>query len=225
MPSASGVGENAPLAELGSVDEQSLSAESKPGRNVSDATLLRRLRAGDEDAATQMYVRYATRLHALARRKCAADLGTRLDAEDIVQSVFRTFFRRAGRGEYQVPAGDELWKLLLVISLNKIRKVAAFHRAAKRDVRKTADGGISDALLQGRSVDDPEALGALRLVIEETLADLPMSQRHIVIWRIEGYEVAEIAARSGRSKRSVERILQGFRQSLAAIIHEGDPDD
>src|SRR5438067_13394663 len=87
----------------------------------SERSLLRRYRGGSEDAATQLYRRYAHRLRALARAKCSAQLARRVDADDIVQSVFRTFFHAASRGCYDVPAGDDLWNLLLVIALNKIR--------------------------------------------------------------------------------------------------------
>ena len=99
---------------------------------VSDRSLVRRLRTGSQDAATQLYLRYAKRLHGLTRAKCSPDLASRVDSEDIVQSVFRTFFRRVQKGEYDVPDGEELWKLFLVIGLNKIQSVGTFHRAAKR---------------------------------------------------------------------------------------------
>ena len=142
----------------------------------------------------------------------------RLDPEDIVQSVFRTFFRRAATGHYVVPKGDELWKLFLVIALCKIRDASAYHRAAKRDVRRTrpADGEAPPAnFASGR---DEIALTTLQLVIGEILARLPPGNRRIIELRIEGYEVAEIAVKTGRAKRSVERILQEFRDRLRKDI-------
>src|SRR5262249_38717285 len=106
----------------------------------SDHSLLRRLRTGDQDAATQLYLRYAQRLQLLAPAECSAELARRVDMEDIVQSVFCSFFRGVSDGYYDIPAGEELWKLLLVIALNKIRAKGAFHRAARRDVRQTVGG-------------------------------------------------------------------------------------
>ena len=105
----------------------------------SDHSLLRRLRNGQADAATQRYVRYVHRLHSLARHLLSR-LASRVDADDIVQSVFPSFFRGVNQGFYDVPAGEELWKLLLVIALNKIRAQGTFHRAAKRDVRRRHGG-------------------------------------------------------------------------------------
>ena len=61
---------------------------------------------------------------------------------------------------------------------------------------------------------------ALRLTIEQALDDLPPEHRQMVQMRIQGHEVADIARQTGRAKRSVERILQGFRHSLAAAIAE-----
>jgi RNA polymerase sigma-70 factor (ECF subfamily) len=184
----------------------------------SDASLLRRYQSGEQDAATELYRRYAERLLTLATNQTAADLAPRIDAEDIVQSVFRTFFRRAALGEYELPEGDELWKLFLVIGLNKVRAVAAHHRAGKRDVRATTGGEA----LSGTSptVTDDPALQILRLTIDEILAPLPDSYRQVVHLRIEGHEVGEIAARAGRSRRSVERILQEFRAKLHGLIHD-----
>src|SRR3954466_3833342 len=154
----------------------------------SDRSLLRRLRGGSEDAATQLYRRYAHRLRALARANTSAHLARRVDAEDIVQSVFRIFFTAASQGLYDVPAGEDLWKLLLVIALNKIRAEGVFHQAAKRDVRVTAD------LDPAAEPEDGEdfATSFLRLVVKDTLERMTPVERQTLELRMEGYEVAEI---------------------------------
>ena len=184
----------------------------------SDASLLRRYRAGEDDAATELYRRYAARLIELAAAKTSADVKRRVDPEEIVQSVFRTFFRRASLGEYEVPDGDELWKLFLVIGLNKIRAVSGFHKAAKRDVRHTAGSETADRA--NAAVPDDVARRTLEMTIDELLAPLPESHREIIRLRIDGFEVSEIAERVKRAKRSVERILQEFRQKLQGLIHD-----
>lgn len=189
-------------------DEQNL-------HDVSDRSLIRRLRTGSQDAATQLYLRYAKRLQLLSQAKCSRDLAVRVDPEDIVQSVFRTFFRRVEKGDYDVPDGEDLWKLFLVIGLNKIQTKGAFHRAAKRDVRASVGGAELD---QAAEESDATSLSILQMSIDEALAELSPSHREIIQLRIEGHEVAEIAERIGRSKRSVERILQEFRKQLAAMI-------
>ncbi|MDB5350334.1 MAG: sigma-70 family polymerase sigma factor [Planctomycetota bacterium] len=189
---------------------------------ASDRSLVRRFRHGQADAPTQLYLRYAQRLHALAAKQTSGELARRVEPEDIVQSVFRTFFRRLAAGNYDVPDGEEIWKLLLVIALNKIRTAGNFHKAAKRDMRRTSQSDALEAGLEATSGTDEVAMTVLRLVVDDLLKELPESHRKMVELRIEGHEVAEIAEEVGRSKRSVERALQEFRARLGALIHEVD---
>lgn len=191
----------------------------------TDHSLLRRIRGGEQAAATALYVRYAQRLQALAKAKTSPALAARIDPEDVVQSVFRTFFRRASEGHYDVPEGDELWKLFLVISLNKIRTLAEFHRAAKRDVSSTVGLEHSQPAVAARNGSQEEALHTLEMIITETLDDLPEAQREMIRLRIEGCGVTEIAETTRRSKRSVERVLQQFRSRLGRLVLEDQSDD
>jgi RNA polymerase sigma-70 factor (ECF subfamily) len=177
---------------------------------------MRRLESGEDDAATALYLRYAHRIRKLAQVQLGSELAQRVDADDVVQSVFRTFFRRSRKGSYEVPEGEELWKLLLVISLNKIRSTAAFHRSSKRNVRHTSPLGDRDVAINAH--EEQESYDTLRMVIDELLADLPKTQREIIALRIDGREVNDIATRTKRAKRTVERVLQNFRERLAKTI-------
>jgi RNA polymerase sigma-70 factor (ECF subfamily) len=183
----------------------------------SDSSLVRRFQRGEEDAATALYLRYANRLGRLADKRTGGDLAARFDSDDVVQSVFRTFFRRVAGGAYDVPDGDELWGLLMVITLNKVRLVASRHRAAKRSVDATK-GVDPDALLRLSSGDDEGAMRLLRMTVDEYLAGIDPADRQILELRIEGYGVAEVAERSGRTKRTVERVLQRLREGLRGQV-------
>jgi RNA polymerase sigma-70 factor (ECF subfamily) len=162
-------------------------------------------------------------MHALVAAQSSKDLARRVDAEEIVQSVFRTFFRRAAQGHYSVPAGEEIWKLLLVIALNKVRAAGAYHRAAKRDMRQTLEGEAFDYAMESEQCRDEGALTVLRMVIDQLLEGMPDANRRMIELRIEGYEVAEITETVRRSKRTVERVLQGFRCRLEALLNEDHP--
>jgi RNA polymerase sigma-70 factor (ECF subfamily) len=180
---------------------------------------MRRFRGGEDDAASTLYVRYAKRLEALAARQTSTELSFRVSSDEIVQSVFRTFFRRVSKGQYDAIEGDDLWRLFLVIALNKIRSNAEFHRAQKRDVRKTTYGdfdGISSKMEP--SGEGAVAFTVLKMTIEELLNDLPDGQAEIVRLRIEGHTLAEIAKITGRALRTTERVLQGFREKLMWIV-------
>jgi RNA polymerase sigma-70 factor, ECF subfamily len=196
-----------------------------PTSEPTDQSLLARIHAGSEGAAGAIHERYAQRLLALTLAKSSPDLKVREDAEDIVQSVFGSFFRAAQNGLYTAPEGEELWGLFLVIALNKIRAKGAHHRAAKRDIRRTVNEAspADDGASFDPPSDDESAAVILRMVVDEILDRLPSSHRDVLNLRIEGYEIAEIAVKTAKSKRSVERILQEFRKRIAEEL--GTPDD
>jgi RNA polymerase sigma-70 factor (ECF subfamily) len=181
----------------------------------SDHSLLRRFRRGENDAATELYLRYAKRLLALTRKQTSPAFAARFDAEDVVQSVFRTFFRRVSEGLYDVPPGAELWQLLLIVAINKIRTLATHHRAQRRDVLKSFG---SDELSRYSGTTDDMALHVLNLVIRELIDEMPEAQQKIVEMRIQGFQVDEIASATTRSKRTIERVLQRFRLRLSDLI-------
>jgi hypothetical protein len=61
--------------------------------------LMRRIRAGDDIAAQDVFTRYARRLVLAADQRVAANVRARVRGDEVVQSVFRTFFRRSEGGE------------------------------------------------------------------------------------------------------------------------------
>lgn len=187
-------------------------APDPPPPLPTDRSLLRRFKGGDEQAAAALYLRYAHRLRALAEKRVGGYAG-RFDADDVVQSVFRVFFHGVRRQAYEAPESGELWGLLMVLALSKIRTLVGHHRAGKRAVQRTAsvaDFGRDQVLAR-----DENAAAFLRLVLEEQMAELPASNREIIRLRTLGYEVGEIVDRTGRSRRTVERVLQDFRARLS----------
>jgi RNA polymerase sigma-70 factor (ECF subfamily) len=183
--------------------------------------LLRRFKRGEGDAATQLYLRYAQRLTAFAQRQTSRQLSTRFDPEDVIQSVFRTFFRRASDGTFDVPAGEELWQLLLVIALNKVRQLGRFHHQQRRDVDKTMGG---EALAGGQLAAADMSLRMLEMVIDEALQQLPDIQRQMIELRIQGHSVAEIAEVTQRCRRTVERVMRQFRDHISDYIAHEESD-
>jgi RNA polymerase sigma-70 factor (ECF subfamily) len=199
--------------------------EARPCRDddTSDGSLLRLYRHGDQNAARLLYLRYASRLRALARSKTSSDLAGRVDDDDIVQSVFGNFFRGVIDGMYDVPAGEDLWSLFLVITLNKIRAKGGHHHAAKRDTRRTVGGEEVDRS-PPMLASEGQAVILLKIAVNEALDRLPAQHSQAVRLRMQGYEVVEIAEIIGRSKRSVERLLHESRARLAALLDVPEPD-
>ena len=66
--------------------------------------LLAQWREGDQQAAGHLFHRYAEQLTALARGRLSARMGRRFDPEDVVQSVYCSFFKGAGEGRFDLEA-------------------------------------------------------------------------------------------------------------------------
>src|SRR5688500_11705129 len=87
--------------------------------------LLRHVQRGDDWAEKEVFARYVERLTRLARSRLAAGLAARVDPEDIVQSAYRSFFVAARQGRFTVQASDDLWRLLVEVTLHKLYRQAA----------------------------------------------------------------------------------------------------
>jgi RNA polymerase sigma-70 factor, ECF subfamily len=180
-------------------------------RGHSDQSLLGLLRGGDERAASEIFSRHSARLLAAARTRLSRHLAARVDEDDIIQSTFRSFFRRAGNGGYSAPRTGDLFNLLIVIAMRKVNARADYHQAGQRDVRRSQAGDDLPAM----EASDDRPLRELCLTIDELCSGREEAQRQIVAFRLEGFSIHEIAARTGRSRRTVERELQWFREALS----------
>jgi RNA polymerase sigma factor (sigma-70 family) len=179
------------------------------------AELVERLQSGDPRAAEEIFARYAQRLTYLAEQQLSRKLAARLDGADIVQSVFRTFFRRSAAGEFRIDSSAELWRLLVKITLKKARAWGRLHTASMRDVGAEAPGGGA-GLLSYAVAHEPGPAEAAALVdeIQKLLRGLPALYCELLQLRLEGHSVSDTAARLGVSRRTVYRGLQLLQQRL-----------
>ena len=179
------------------------------------AALVERLQDRDAQAAEELFARYSQRLVSLAEQHLSHRLAARLDSEDVVQSVFRTFFRRCARGEFRIDNSDELWRLLVQITLRKARAQARHHTAKVRDVNTEARGGVAAWLMQAPAQEpSPDEAAALVDQIEKLLQGLPALYRDLLQLRLEGHSVIAAAARLGVSRRTVHRALSLLQDRL-----------
>eukprot|EP00913_Durusdinium_trenchii_P010879 g10208.t1 len=175
--------------------------------NEESAALLARCQAGDEEAATLVFERYVRRLTTLARTHMSEKLQRRIDADDVVQSVFRSFFDKSDRYVHR-RAGD-LWRLLASITVNKVLGQAQFHRAAKR----TMDADRGDSLANDHQGVRPEFVAreptsdeivAAVEELESVMSQLDLYQRTVLEQRLQGDSIEDIARASKRSERTVD---------------------
>jgi RNA polymerase sigma-70 factor (ECF subfamily) len=176
--------------------------------------LVAQWRAGDQDAARQLFDRYVDRLVGLARRRMGTQLARRVDPQDVVQSVFRTVFARLKDGQFHIEEQDDLCKLLMRVTVHKTLRQVEFHTAAKRNPGLEADQGSAS---QDRVMDlldrepPPEAVVAFLDELEHFLNQLGPLERQVIELRLQGHSNEEIAAQLGVIDRRVRRIIERVR--------------
>ena len=181
--------------------------------------LLARFRTGDEQAAEELFHRYVGRLTALAQKRLSDRLARRVDADDIVQSAYRSFFIHARDGAYSLKESGDLWRLLVVITLNKLRRQVERNTAGKRAMNneQSSRADTSATSLRPEAVAaEPSPDEALAVVeeVQELMKGLTPSQCQMLQLRLQGHTVDEIAAQVNRSERGVRRLLDKIKDRL-----------
>lgn len=187
--------------------------------NDESAHLISRLKEGDEGAATEIFDRYVVRLIGLARSRLSSKLARKVDAEDVAQSVFRSFFGRASEGEYQLRRSGDLWRLLASITMHKVLRQAEFHGAAKRSLSAEESLGAGDDSSAGRrggisAEPSPDDAVTLQEELDLVMRELTPAHRELLAQRLQGGSIAEISQSMQVTERQVRRVLQKVRKRL-----------
>ena len=180
---------------------------------------IERWQQGDPVAAEELFRRYATRLSHVAEQHLSRRVKTREDGEDVVQSVFRSFFRRCADGDFRIDSADQLWRLLVSITLFKARSRVRHHTADKRDVGSEA---AEEEELRVAVSGEPGPDEAIILVdlFEALLRDLPVQYGQVLELRLQGWPHNDIAEQLSVSRQTVYRVLTLLRQRLDRALSE-----
>lgn len=185
--------------------------------------LIGQLRSADQserdEAAKQIWDRYFRDLLDIARSHLGQRVRGREDEEDVLQSMFKSFCLRQARGDFDLAGRDQLWGLMVQITLCKARNVANRHHSGKRDVsREQVPSGDKDAdeawvlEVMDASVPTPAEAALLSEALEQRLQALDEPElRQIALEKLEGWTNREIADRLKYTERTVERKLGRIR--------------
>ena len=173
---------------------------------------------GSRSAGDTLLDRFAQRLEALARAQLDPRLRAKLDAADVVQSVFRTFFRRVARGDFRIADDDSLWALLARITVRKCYQQADHFFAERRDVRRESscdEGRAASADEPSSAQATAEELAVLRETIEWLCQELGSERKQQILeLSLAGHGVAEISSRLGYYERGIERVRAEIKELL-----------
>jgi RNA polymerase sigma-70 factor (ECF subfamily) len=183
-----------------------------------------RLQAGDKVAAEAVFNRFASQLVVLARKRLNTRLRQKVDEEDVVQSVFKSFFVRHADGQFTLENWNSLWGLLIRITLRKCNRWSErFQAGGGRDLGKeVSPAPATDSVAAWEAVardPSPSEAAVLAETIEKLLEGFSDKEREIVTLRLAGYTVPEISREVKSAQRTVERRL-GHALTIIRERHE-----
>ncbi len=181
------------------------------------------LKGGNREAVTPLWERYFQLLVFRARAVLGAAPRRAADEEDVALSAFVSFCRGAEQRRFpRLDNRDDLWRLLLTLTVRKAAHQVRDERRARRGggrVRVEADlapPGAEDgeavlAAVMG-SEPTPEFAASVAEECRRLLDKLPDDDlRSVAVWCMEGDTVEEMAAKIGKSVRTVARKLAVIR--------------
>jgi RNA polymerase sigma-70 factor (ECF subfamily) len=177
--------------------------------------MIRRVRAGDHEAAAELVHDYEATIRRVIRfRLVDAHLQAIVDSMDICQSVLGSFFVRAAAGQYELDTPDQLVKLLATMARNKLASYARKERSLRRDNRRNSAGLDQDMLTDDNS--SPSQRAVTRELLEEAQRQLTPQEQRLVELRKLGHEWNEIAELLGenpvmlrkRLSRAMDRVTR-----------------
>jgi RNA polymerase sigma-70 factor (ECF subfamily) len=170
-----------------------------------------------DPGAREAFDRFTCRLIALARSRLDEQLQHKIDAEDVVQSAYKSFILRYGDDRLGENHLDDLWSLLSLITLRKCADRVRGMRAACRDVRRDAAPARQASDVWHEAVDrepSPDEAAVLAETVQSMLAELTPAERPIIELSLQGYSTRDVCDRLGRAERSVRRVRERVRRRL-----------
>ncbi len=161
--------------------------------------LVKRSQSGDREAFEQLVDRYRSRLEKQVEARMGQGVKYKLDAADIVQETLIGALKSIGKFQYR--GGDSFYRWLGSIAEHLI-----WNAAQKKDWNRLEAGHdlAENGVPPSKNLRRDERFDRL----ESALSGLsPDHRRAIILSRIEGLKVREIASRMNRSTDAVKKLL------------------
>ena len=187
------------------------------------------VKEGDSGAANEIWRHYFDRLAGAVRGRLYGQNRAVSDEEDIVLSVFNSFYDAAQDGRFPDLADrDDLWRLLMTMAARK----GIDKRRHDQRQRRGGDVTVQSLDQQDESGQFAEAIGTepspemvlmMQEAVERLFSHLGVGQlRDLAGAKLEGYSNAELARKFDCSERTIERRLHLIREKCQQELIASD---
>lgn len=182
-------------------------------------------------AANRIWHHYFDRLVRHVRQRLLGQNRAVSDEEDIVLSVFDSFYAAAEQGRFPVLEDrDGLWRLLLRMAARKIIDKRRHDRRQRRGGEREPQSLDDEAVMLEVIGNDPspEMVLMMEESVDQFFSHLGVGQlRDLAVAKLEGDSNADLAERFGCSERTIERRLHLIREKCHQELfdnHEYSPE-
>ena len=179
---------------------------------LADTELVERCLSGDLGAFEDLYRQHSTRLYNLAFRM----VGNAADAEDLLQDIFLTVYRKLESFRGASALGTWLYRLGMNVCLDRLRS-----KAARQDqATDTLDERLSSAQVTS-------ALGGVsRIDLERAIQSLPDGSRAaFLLHDVEGFDHTEVGQILGVAEGTSKSQVHKARLRIREFLHQPAPKD
>jgi RNA polymerase sigma factor (sigma-70 family) len=180
--------------------------------------LIDRVSSGDQQAASQLVQEFEPVVRRELRfRLRDSRARVELESMDISQSVLSNLFVRVATREYDLREPEELIRLLITMTRNKIAQKLRDNHRQRRDSRRTV-AGVENMPLES-SAPSPSRVLASKELLQQVQQTLNGEERQLVELRCQGLSWEEIAsllggsagARRKQMARAMDEIVRKLR--------------
>jgi RNA polymerase sigma-70 factor (ECF subfamily) len=190
--------------------------------NNSFLELIRRVRVGDQAAATELVRRYEAAVRRVVRVQLRDPRLRRiLDSLDISQAVLASFFVRAASGQYHLDRPEQLFQLLVMMARNKLASQARQPYVVRR-VTQFFDPGSAGPAEVVAPGPGPGQHADWRDLLQEVRHRLSDEERRLADCRAQSQTWEDIAAELGGSPEALRKKLA---RALDRVSHQLGLDD
>ena len=180
--------------------------------------LMRKIRAGDHDAARQLVESYEPEIRRAARlRMTDPQLRRLVDSIDICQSVFGRFFKSASDGALEMQKPEQLLALLTTMTRNRVIDEHRRNTSQKRFADPSAIQLDTNELLDERK--GPRTATVEKELLSEVRSRLRPDELVVADLRNAGHSWEEISA---ELKESAEGLRKRLDRAIIRVRNEMD---
>jgi len=174
--------------------------------------ILAKLGSGDDAAAEEVFRAYEPSLRMLVRRMLPAQLRSKFDSVDVVQSVWADLLTGFRDGGWQFHTAPQLRAFLIKVTRNRFIDRVRKNRRATEHQRPLDDTPVDER----SAAESPSQVAQAGELWDRMMALCPPAHHELLRLKRDGHSLSDIASRTGLHPSSVRRILYDLARKLAA---------